>query len=152
MNEIYMKPAMFKPQFPSAALFFASVVALGGWSSPADVLAFPITYTEQATTSGSLGGTAYSNALTTIVFTGDTGTVTNADPGEGVFKNTIGTVTLTVTGFAPGAFTTGGDVFVNQTTRIVGIEGLSCFGCPAILLGTSNSSLASYDLTTSIGP
>src|ERR1700719_2611552 len=113
--------------------------------------AAPITYTEEATASGSLGGGAVNNADVLFSMTGDTTNVvtTTASPGE-IIDNNSGTVTVSVAGGMPATFTDGGSVFYNH--------GVGAFA-PAI--GFSNDvaffyiSLVSpiqYDLRTSIGP
>src|SRR5690348_16425412 len=55
-----------------------------------------ITYTEQATATGSLGANSFTTALVTITFSGDTLNVTN--PLTGIFRNMVGTATVTVAG------------------------------------------------------
>ena len=74
--------------------------------------AAPITYTEQALASGTLGARVFTNALVTIVFTGDT---TNVTGGAGFFTNNLGTATISVAGIGTGTFTSSLFVFDNQT-------------------------------------
>jgi hypothetical protein len=113
---------------------------------PARSVADMVTYTLTADASGSLGDSNFSDALVTLTFVGDTGTVTN--PSSGIFRNAVGTATVTVggttatldDGSAPA------DVFVNQTDQTAGIETF------ATILTVQISALANYDLTTSIGP
>jgi hypothetical protein len=135
----------------------ASVVLLSGWSLRADVIPTtlptapivtgddpPITYTEQATVSGSLGGSAFTNKLITVVFSGDTGTVTG---GSGFFTNSVGTTTFTIAGVGSGTFTDSMFVFDNQGALFAGIADSA-----GSLLDTQNAAFASYNLTTPIGP
>ena len=113
--------------------------------------AAPITYIEEATASGSLGGAAFSNADIVFSMTGDTTNVitTTASPGE-IIDHNSGTVTVSVAGGMPAAFSDGGAVFFNH--------GVGAF---APTIGFSNdvaffyiSSVAAngYDLRTPIGP
>jgi PEP-CTERM motif-containing protein len=132
--------------FGPLALFLVSLMALVEWNVPADVLAAPITYTEQAITSGSLGGTAYSNELTTIVFTGDTRNV--MDHGMGLFTNSIGSTTVSVAGLMA-TFTNSPGVVADNFTHGVAIEGITLDGQEFPVLGTG---IPFYDLSTSIGP
>jgi von Willebrand factor type D domain/PEP-CTERM motif len=111
--------------------------------------AAPITYTEEATATGSLGGVAFTNADVVFNMTGDTSNVVTTSPREIIDSNS-GTVTVSVAGGAPAAFTDGGAVFYNH--------GTGAFP-PTIGFGSGDSvyyiSLASpiqYDLRTSIGP
>ncbi len=147
-----MKMAILKYKLGALALFLVALAL--GWSLPADVAAVPITYTQQGVTSGSLGVTSYTNALTTIVFTGDTANVTN--PKSGRFVNASGTATLSITGFGLATFTDTMAASVNQnetpTTGAAGILDLSCVGSPCAGVATINSAFASYNLATAIGP
>jgi hypothetical protein len=110
-----------------------------------------ITYTETVTGSGSLGGTAFTDALITITATADTGNVMNAGPGILDVKNA--STTLDVTGIGSGTFTGNMVTFVNQNvspqTPAVGFADLTV---GADVLDTSNPAFATYDLTTPIGP
>src|SRR5690349_3231394 len=59
----------------------------------------PITYIEQAIASGTVGGTAFTNALLTVMLNGDTSTVTGS---AGFFTNSVGTVTFSIPGVGSG--------------------------------------------------
>jgi hypothetical protein len=112
---------------------------------PTRSVADMVTHTLTADASGSLGDSNFSDALVTLTFVGDTGNVTN--PSSGIFRNPVGTATVTVDGttatlVAPPQ----ADVFVNQTDSTAGIETF------ARILTVQNSALANYNLTTSIGP
>jgi hypothetical protein len=108
----------------------------------------PITYTEQALASGTLGGHTFTNALVTLTMVGNTGTVSG---GSGFFTNTTGTFTLNVAGIGTGTFTDSMEVFDNQTfsPAAAGFGDITAGGS---VLDTFNSAFATYDLTTSIGP
>src|SRR5438093_6933061 len=73
-------------------------VALVGCVSP--LLATPITYSEVVTATGSLGASAFTNALVAITLTGDTANVA----GLGTFLNP-GVATVTVSGLGTATFT-----------------------------------------------
>jgi hypothetical protein len=102
-----------------------------------------VTYTLTADASGSLGGADFADSLVTLTFVGDTSSVTN--PSSGIFRNPVGTATVTIGG-TTATLTAPVDVFVNQTDDTAGIETF------ARILTIQNSALAGYDLTTSIGP
>ncbi len=108
--------------------------------------ATPITYTESATVSGSLGGTAFRNALVTLTMSTDTTSVTFAG---GLFTN-IAPATVTVSGVGSATFTDTIDVFDNPTfappAAGFGVDG------GGSILDTFNAAFGSYDLTTAIGP
>jgi hypothetical protein len=107
-----------------------------------------ITYTEQAVGSGGLGGTAYTNALVTITFTGDTANVTG---GSGFFINTVGTTTVTVAGLGLATFTDTMGAFDNQTFNpaFVGIGDLTQGA--SVLDTDSSAAWLTYDLKSAIG-
>jgi len=111
------------------------------------MLAGPITYTESATASGSLGGSSFTNALVTVKLDGDTANVVSG--GGGFFTNSVGTFTVNVVGIGTAALTApGAEVFVNQTFA----PAAAGFGAGSSILDTLNSSLSTYALTTAIGP
>jgi len=108
----------------------------------------PITYTETATGSGSLGGVAFTNDLITLSFTGNTSNVTNPYPG--LFVNDAGAnvATLSVDG-STATFKDDIQVFVNQGAPGAGFEDATVAGD---VLDTFNVGFSSYGLTTAIGP
>jgi hypothetical protein len=127
---------------------FAVAFALAGGGV---ALATPITYTEQAVASGTLGATPFSGANLTIQWTGNTSGVTG---GSGFFTNDAGTnaVDLTISGVGSTVFTDDVEVFVNQTFAPPAVGfGDNTIG-PASILDTLDSAFGSYALTTSIGP
>jgi len=107
----------------------------------------PITYTEQTTGSGSLGGSSFTNALVTFVLVGDTSTIYSDAPG--VFRD-LGTATVTVAGIGTAAFTDQMGFASIQAWPLAGIfdHTMGDFG----LLFTIDPSLATYSLATAIGP
>ena len=105
-----------------------------------------ITYTEQATASGSLGGTAFTNALVTLTLVGDTSNVT----GTTFLTNSVGTFTLNVSGLGGGTFTDALWVFDNQTFSPPAAGfGLTAGGS---ILDTFDNAFGAYGLVTPIGP
>ena len=77
--------------------------------------AAPITYTGEVTASGSLGGVAFTNVDVLFSMTGDTTNVTNVTTPSGeIIDSNLGTVTVSVAGAPPAAFTDGGAVFYNH--------------------------------------
>jgi len=117
------------------------------WST--GVHATPITYTESATVSGTLGGTPFSNAMITITGTGDTTGVFN----DGNFRNNLSPVSFSISGDGSGTFTDAIQVFDNPTfspTAAAGFDDIT-LGQPSIL-DTFDSAFGAYNLTTAIGP
>jgi hypothetical protein len=128
-----------------AALGVGAVAAV---SAAAPSLAVPITYTEQATASGSLGGVSFNTAVT-LTMNNDTASVIAPPP---VFEN-FGTLTLDVTGFATATFTDATLAAANQMLSSVSPN--AGFGDDTQGLGilfTKNAAFSTYDLKTSIGP
>lgn len=107
----------------------------------------PITYTEQQTGSGSLGSTSFTNALVTIVLTGDTTAITG---GSGFFSDVGTSATVTVSGIGTANFTDPMQVFDNQSTPAAGICD-KALGCEDVL-DTVNSAFSAYTLAAAIGP
>jgi hypothetical protein len=130
---------------PALALGAAGVLSMA-----TTALAVPITYTEQATASGSLGGVSFTNASVTLTMSNDTTNVTGTAP---IFVN-LGTVTLDVTGFAPATFTDSTQVDVNQSSVLPNVQsaGFADITENLAILVTEGSAFATYDLTTAIGP
>jgi hypothetical protein len=110
----------------------------------------PITYTERAIASGTLGGSTFTNALITIMLDGDTGNVT--EHGTGVFANTGGTFTVNVSSIGTATFTDSMVVFDNQVyTQPLPVAGFGLLAGGSVL-DTFNTVFGLYDLTTPIGP
>jgi hypothetical protein len=120
-------------------------------------LAAAITYTEQATGSGCLGGTTHADCLANHAFIGsvlltmsnNTGHVTGASP---LFEN-FGTITVSVNGGPPVMFTDPQmEVFSAQSPppATVGFADVT-LGFD-ILDTANNAAFATYDLKSSIGP
>ncbi len=125
-------------------LLAAALSLVAGVSAHAN----PITYTVTDTGSGTLGSTAFTNALITVSFAGDTSNVTG---GGGTYSNSVGTGTVQIGSGPVYTFTaaTGSEFFVNQT-----------FAPPAAGIGASAGSIldteanifATYNGTTALGP
>jgi hypothetical protein len=107
-----------------------------------------ITYTVSGTASGSLDGTAFSNALVTI-----TGSADNSDifsPLSMIYDNIALTApTLTVAGVGTDTFT---DTLVYVSNQNRGIVGVSDMTRNLALFLVNSSALTSYDLSTAVGP
>jgi hypothetical protein len=128
--------------------------------------ASPITYTMTATASGTLAGTAFTNAAITVTSVADTSQVFTTPPfppPDTVYDVFPASSSISIAGFAPATFTDqtfwedpngSGDIIFG----IAGVEGPGfafCSPCDGIL-GFVNfftsPSLASYDLESSFGP
>lgn len=111
--------------------------------------AFPITYTEQATATGSLGVAAFTDAAVVLTMTNDTANVMN--PMTGLFS-LIGTATVSVGSGTPVTFGDSIEVFSAQLAAIGANVGFADVTLPLDILDDINASFATYNLTTSIGP
>lgn len=134
---------MFTRFLPALALGLAGTAL-----QTSAAFAVPITYTENATATGSLGGVAFTDATVTLTMMNDTTNVTN--PSTGLFLN-IGTATVSVNGGTPVAFTDSIAVFSNQSVSVGGFADVS-FPTPLDILDTTNAAFATYDLKSFIGP
>jgi hypothetical protein len=132
---------------PTTLLPTLALGVAGAVSVAAPSLAAPITYTEQATATGSLGGIAFTDATVLLTMTNDTTNVT----GGPTFFEIFGTVTLSVNGGAPVTLTDPMGVFsdVTLSPTTVGFEDLTR---GLDILDTASALFGTYTLTTSIGP
>ena len=135
---------------PLVALVLASPLLANGAG------AAPITYTETATATGTLGGTAFTNSQVTVSFAGDTSGITSIAPG--VLINPAGITTVTVAGLGTATLTGGAAAADDQAFGGAGI-GAEGSGPPStgqvgppLILGTNAAAFTTYDLTTAIGP
>ena len=126
---------------PAAVLSIASIFIAASPSFGA-----MITYTLEATASGSLNGTAFTDETVILSMTNNT---TNVTGGPSFFEN-VGTTTVSVSvgGGSAVTFTDPIQVFSNKSLTAVGFEDLSSDD----ILDSVSASFASYDLKTSIGP
>jgi hypothetical protein len=108
--------------------------------------AAPITYTFQATGSGTIGSTPFSGASFTITVTADTTGITVISPG--LMYNPGITSTIVIAGVGSATFTDPKQVLVAQSVPGVGFEQAGGLN----LLDIRNSSLATYDLASTFGP
>ena len=130
---------------------FAVVTAmcLFGFASER-VQAVPMTYTINATGTGSLGGTAFSDSDFVITAVADTNNIESSDSGFGsIFIVINSNINISVTGIGNGDFTNETQSVSNQGYNVAG------FGdngeCLAILY-VENPIFGSYDLSSPIGP
>jgi len=129
----------------ATALALGSIGAIFGATT---ALAVPITYTETATASGSLGGVAFSNASIVLKQNGDTANVT----GSGFIENR-GTITLTINGGAPADITEVSGAFVVNVPNGNGIRaGFESDFANEDILSVVSPAFSTYGLTTAIGP
>ena len=128
----------------------AATVLFGGTllGTAAASRASPIVYSVSDTASGTLGGTAFTNAVVTVSFASDTSTVTGSG---GFYSTTVGTGYVTIGANAPVALTDVGqvDFFDNQSFGGIAYAGI---GDGPSILDTGANAFASYSGTTPLGP
>ena len=107
-----------------------------------------ITYTFDATGSGTLGGVAFTNAAFTITVTADTMAIVNC--GGGVFSVDSATADIAISGFATASILTPTRLFDNNSVSVLGLSQASCLG--GDYLDISNSAFGTYNLATALGP
>ena len=126
---------------------FAAICALAlgaGFAVPAH--AVPIEYMQTATATGTLDGTAFTNALVTITVTGDTAV---APSGGTPQIYSLPGATVTVAGVGSDTLLDSG-VFVNQAP--LNRAGFYDSTANFIILATINNAFNTYALNTGIGP
>jgi hypothetical protein len=140
---------MCKPAKRLSALVLG---AAGAISAATPSLAVPITYTEQATATGSLGGVNFTDASVLLTMSNDT---TNVTGGSTLFEN-LGIATVNVNGGIPVTFTDPLiEVFSAQVPSPPGFPATVGFADVTRMLDildAASISFATYDLKTSIGP
>lgn len=108
-----------------------------------------ITYTEQATATGTLGTSSFTDALLTLAYVGNTADVAHTGT---IYYYPLAGGTVTVAGVGTAAFTEWVSVFVDQVNS-PGPPGKIAFGTShGTILATINPAFASYDLTTAFPP
>jgi hypothetical protein len=119
--------------------------------------AVPITYTEKAIGSGSLGGVPFTNADVVLTTNGDTVNIGPSGPGANFGPTTVG-----VSGGIPASFVNTAGVLASallgpRPGQVPWVsfyeqrpEGAGFLGSP--ILGTYSAAFATYQLATSIGP
>jgi hypothetical protein len=108
-----------------------------------------ITYTlSDASVTGSIGGTSFTDAAVSITFAGNTSNVGVHAPGT--YINTVGTATVDISGVGSFAFTDSMGAYVNQRNENAGIYDVTESGDTVVF--THNPAFATYGLTTAIGP
>ena len=166
------RPTLARGTMPARALRPSS----SGWSNVVSIVfasallitacfaaAAPITFTMEFAGTGSLGGTAFSNADVLFSFTGDTTKVfsvpCNCPNPTPVFENITGTTTVAVSGIGTAKFTDSAGVFSNPTFMTAGFFGTG-FDIPSGIVIANDlvfdqifdPALGSFELATSIGP
>src|SRR6266446_8868804 len=108
---------------PTTLLQALALGLAGAMLTTATSLAVPITYTLQATATGSLGGVAFTDADVLLTMNND---ASNVIGGPTLFE-ILGTVTVSVNGAAPLTFTDSMEVFSapNLSTATVGFTDLT---------------------------
>jgi hypothetical protein len=107
-----------------------------------------ITYTFDATGSGSLGDVAFANAAFTITVTADTSTIVNC--GGDVFSVDSLSADISITGFDDATILTPTRLFDNNGASVLGFSQATCGG--GDYLDIRNDAFATYNLATAIGP
>jgi hypothetical protein len=103
----------------------------------------PISYSETAPISGSLGGVSFSDSLLTLTASGNTTNITSAG---GVFSILL-PVSFSVAGIGSGTFTDATEVVSNP-----GVPGAGFSDLTVEILFTSAPAFSTYFLSTAIGP
>jgi hypothetical protein len=125
-----------------------SAIALLTLGNP--VQATPITYIEMATATGTLGASAFTNALVTILLVSDASTVTGS---PGTLESNFGTARVNVSGVGTATFTSPLLwAFYNPGVPAAGISDVTL---NFLILDTVNGAafgFNGYDLRSPIGP
>lgn len=118
------------------------------------ILAGPITYSLTTNASGTLGGTAFTNAAVTVTVTGDTNNVGPAPAPDSAAVTNTGTATVNIAGVGSAFFTDPVGIFSTLTDNV--------FGTPAVLVADNATGTGievqfgptylTYDLRSAIGP
>jgi hypothetical protein len=132
---------------PTTFLQALALGLAGAILTAATSLAVPITYTLQATATGSRGGVAFTDADVLLTMNNDT---SNVIGGPTLFE-ILGTVTVSVNGAAPLTFTDSMEVF-SAITLAPATVGFADLTIGLDVLDDSSVSFQNYDLRTAVGP
>ena len=125
-------------------LFLCGLILIFGVAGNAS--AVPITYSFIGNGSGTIGGTAFTDADISFQLIGDTDNVVG---GSSLWHNVILSSEINVTGFASGSFTTTGlQMFMNDDLNSLGFQDSIHYD----LLDIYDAALNGYGLATAIGP
>ena len=128
---------------PTALVFAPLTLLLGAWLANATTLM----YSDTATASGTLGGTAFTNSEVTLTFYGDTADIID---NTGFLSNAVGTLAINIASLGVTAdLTDAGAVFDNQPPCFAGFTDNTT---GKVILETFSGAFLTYDLTTPIGP
>lgn len=108
----------------------------------------PITFTFDFTASGTLGGTAFTDAAVNITVTADTLAVVSC--GSGVFSVDSSTADIAISGFPTVSVLTATRLFDNNSVGALGFSQASCSGSD--YLDIVNAAFMSYALMEPLGP
>ncbi len=128
--------------------FFALLIsAIAGSTIANSASASPIMFTHTGSGSGSLGGVPFSNAAFVITATGDTA---NRVPSGNAYIIVHDTASISIDGVGTVSFVTSTSTAVNHGFQeaVFGNLGAGL----ALITGPVHSSLASWDMLSSIGP
>jgi len=137
---------------PTTSLAVMALGVAGAISMAAPSLASPITYTEQATATGSLNGVPFTNANVLLTMNNVTTNVTSTPPGAPTLFENFGTATVSLNGSAPVTFT---DQMIEVFSALAvspATVGFADVTRGLDILDDSSISLAGYALAASIGP
>jgi hypothetical protein len=142
-----------KSNLSAAVAVAAAIVSAIGMAVAANInaaSASPITYTESAIASGSLGSDNFFSALVTITLFADTSNVASCQSGG--LCNFGTTTSVSVAGIGTATFSIPTAAFDNQSNLAAGISQATSSDVSADILDTLSPVFAMYSLTTSIGP
>lgn len=131
----------------TALILFAvlAMLLLGAGPSYANTIKYTLS---DASVTGSIGGTSFTNASVSITFAGNASNVVLLSPGA--YVNTVGTATVDISGIGSFTFTDSmgvGDVQRNENAGLYDFT-----ESEDVVLITHNPAFATYGLTTAIGP
>ncbi|MGB7761798.1 MAG: hypothetical protein WBL61_18340 [Bryobacteraceae bacterium] len=114
-------------------------------------LADPIVFTIGGDATGTVDGTAFTDAAFTFTVTTDTSLIESYGGGGGDLGYEtpfVAGAEISIAGFAPGTFSDTEQIFVSNTFSLVGITDFAA----GDLLDGANSAFTTYNLQSSIGP
>src|SRR5262249_50990199 len=132
------------------SIVFVSAIGIAVAANINAASADPITYTESATATGSLGSNSFTNALVTITAFADTsGVFVGPSCGRLSVFNTATTAFVSVAGIETKPILTNPTIVTASGSVVFPGAGISD---GSAILATSSSEFVGYSLTTSIGP
>jgi hypothetical protein len=130
-------------------LAWGLLAALAVMTTPLDVFAAPITFTQTGTGTGQIGTTSFVDAAFTITALADTANCVRVQ--SGIYSENHSAASISISGLGSYVFISGTRTFVNQNSDQIGFSRAGAQKYD-LFSNLSGSAFADWDMLTSVGP